>query len=1323
MPDTGTKIRRSGMLCILQLMCMVVAMSTTISQNLAPNPDFEYYQFCPTNFAVTSYISCTPWRSATWGTCDYFNVCANGGNVDVPVNFFGTQQPHSGDGYCGFYAKAFFNNDEWREYLQGPLTAPLQAGKTYEVSFYVNLADIMCGVQYIGAYFSEDPPTTNNPLPLFVTPQFETTGDFISDTVEWVLLKGCFEAEGGEAWVTIGNYRSYADTPFDPMCSSSWNASYYLIDDIYIGDIQPGGLDLELGGPVFECNSYTISPGITGVSYYWEDGSTGNSLTVTTTGTYSLTIYDNCEAGVDSIEVTINTPPVDINPDEITVCAGEIVSIALDPDAGDYSWSDGTDGPNIDITTTGVYTVTLDDGCDITIDNIDVTVVDPPAPFSLGDDFDLCTDDEVELELDPDLGDFVWQDGNMSNAYNVTQAGHYAVTITNICGEASAALDVTEIAPVNVQIGPSTEILCSGEFIDVVLDPDLGTYEWQDGSNDLMYHINTPGLYTVTLTHYCGPSSDTINVTTLDVPSFDLGDTLTPCAGDTIILSANNVTGDYSWQDGSDADTFLVTVSGTYTLTIENYCGTDTGDVLIMYQQLLFPPDLGPDFSLCPGETAVLSSGNNGPGITWQDQSTADTLVVNSAGTYYVSVSNNCFTYTDTVIVSIENTPPSVVLPDQLNLCQGSNVTLDPGLSGVTFNWSDGSDDPTLVISAPGEYSLTATSACGSDADTVIILDGGPAPFVSLGADTSVCTGEVINLNPAFLNVDTWLWMDGSMNPQFTTSSSGQVNVQVANACGTAYDTMQISLLPLTPILALGSDTSLCSGETFTLSISDPTVDIVWSDGSTGNTLVASSSDPFVAAAITNGCGQSADTVYISQLPDNPILQLGVDQSLCPGEVISFDPGIPGVSYLWQDGSTGSTFQTTQEVEVILTISNVCGTSTDTVMVTESTDGPHIDLGPDLKACEGVVITIPAGISGVNYLWQDGSSADEYVASASGWVYLTVSNLCGTDTDSVLVDISGVAPMVDLGNDTLLCEGVTKVLTSDVDALTTIQWQDGSSSQSYMVTSAGTYSLLESNDCGQAIDSIVIDYLPLPQPFTLGPDTTICPGESVVLTAPLTMDQLQWQDGSSQPFIIVDQAAVYSLQISNECGVIQDSIKVDVDTDVPLINLGQNVSWCNGDQIVLNAAQSFAATYLWSNGDVDPVITVSSPGMYAVEVFAPCASATSQVEVVASTDCDSTIEKIAMHIPNVFSPNGDGTNDVFALSFSSEINLTSIQGSVYDRWGNQVYADNSTSFSWDGHFRDEPVQPGVYAYVIKVNYTVGGIEKVRVFLGDVTVVR
>ncbi|MBL0008944.1 MAG: hypothetical protein IPP25_17665 [Saprospiraceae bacterium] len=109
--------------------------------------------------------------------------------------------------------------------------------------------------------------------------------------------------------------------------------------------------------------------------------------------------------------------------------------------------------------------------------------------------------------------------------------------------------------------------------------------------------------------------------------------------------------------------------------------------------------------------------------------------------------------------------------------------------------------------------------------------------------------------------------------------------------------------------------------------------------------------------------------LYYFLPPHRP--DLGDDQSLCPGEVIVFDPGIGGVTYLWQDGSTGSSYQTMQQVVVVLIISNVCGTSIDTAVVIESTDGPMVDLGPDVHACEGETITIPSGISGVTYLWQD----------------------------------------------------------------------------------------------------------------------------------------------------------------------------------------------------------------------------------------------------------------------------------------------------------------------------------------------------------------
>ncbi|HZV44348.1 MAG TPA: hypothetical protein VFF90_07710, partial [Saprospiraceae bacterium] len=63
------------------------------SQNLLPNPSFEVYTTCPTNYNTGEPLQCIPWTKATQGTADYFNVCAFGNNVGVPANYFGSQSP------------------------------------------------------------------------------------------------------------------------------------------------------------------------------------------------------------------------------------------------------------------------------------------------------------------------------------------------------------------------------------------------------------------------------------------------------------------------------------------------------------------------------------------------------------------------------------------------------------------------------------------------------------------------------------------------------------------------------------------------------------------------------------------------------------------------------------------------------------------------------------------------------------------------------------------------------------------------------------------------------------------------------------------------------------------------------------------------------------------------------------------------------------------------------------------------------------------------------------------------------------------------------
>ncbi|MBK8831388.1 MAG: gliding motility-associated C-terminal domain-containing protein [Saprospiraceae bacterium] len=269
----------------------------------------------------------------------------------------------------------------------------------------------------------------------------------------------------------------------------------------------------------------------------------------------------------------------------------------------------------------------------------------------------------------------------------------------------------------------------------------------------------------------------------------------------------------------------------------------------------------------------------------------------------------------------------------------------------------------------------------------------------------------------------------------------------------------------------------------------------------------------------------------------------------------------------------------------------------------------------------------------------------------------------------------------------------------------------------------GTYTLAESNRCGDATDTMVVNYLDAPDPFTLGPDTTLCPGESITLSAPSTAFEINWQDGSNQPTIIADQALTYSLQLSNDCGVVSDNIVLDYDTRVPLLNLDPSISWCEGDIISLNATQPFAAGYLWSNGSSSPTLQVTTPGLYSIEVTTPCSTVSQEVDVFPGTDCVVPEVNDGFYLPNVFSPNGDGINDVFSVSVGSDLDVTSMVGTIYDRWGNRVHGSTENPFNWDGFFNDELVLPGAYVFVIQIEYLLGGTSRQETLYGDVTVVR
>ncbi len=1288
-------------------------------QNLAPNPSFEDFTNCPIGYGQGGPLPCTPWQSATAGTADYLHVCANPGTVGVPTNNFGFQNARTGQAYVGGYSR--FVAFEYREYVMAPLVQPLVAGTNYYVAFYVSLADNTCGIETMGALFTPSPPVGAGFLPLTnYTPQIEYSTGFLSDKQEWMLVEGCFFAEGGEQYITIGNFHSDAETVVDPSCMPFVNSVYYYIDDVQVEAITTADIDFDLGGPVMACTSYEIESGITGVNYQWSTGATTSSITVQSSGLYYLTVSAGCDRGIDSIEVTIyDAPPVDLGPPLVLLCEGDTYTISLPPGDGTYTWQDGSTGPIYNITTGGIYQVTLDDGCGLTSDQIEINMVDIPPPFTLGADTVLCPGTEIEYFFEPSLGNFQWQDNSMSNSYIIVNPGVYALTISNMCGDRTDEIEIALLEWPEVELWPSVLELCDLETYVIQLDPNEGLYMWQDGSVQTSYVITEPGLYSVTVTNSCGSASDDMQVIYYDAPSFDLGPSLTACPGDTIVLAAPGVLGTYLWQDGSNAPTYTVTGPGNYSLIVSNLCGTGSDMIQINFEAPISAPDLGPDISSCATGQVVLYANSPGAQFLWQDMSTADSLLVTTSGTYYVEASNACASLSDTIVVQFNGNGPQLMLPAQLTLCQGQTLTIDAGIGGVTYLWNDGSQNDQLNISAPGTYSLTVTNICGMDTDTVLVADGGPAPMVDLGANVSICPGESILLTPTFDQVDNWQWPDGSTNDQFLVTTPGVVDVIVSNACGTAYDTITIGQLTPTPPLDLGNDTSLCPGETLLLTINIPAVDIEWFDGSTSPSILLNGPGVYTAM-ISNSCGTSSDMIEITSLPVPPALDLGADLPLCPGEILIINPGISGVTYLWHDGSTASQYSISTPGTVALTISTVCGSSSDAVVIFESTDGPQLDLGPDILACENESVILAPAISGVSFMWQDGSTLSTLTVSTSGTYSLTVSNSCGQDTDTVMVEISGTAPMPDLGLDTTLCDGEMLQLVSLADTETTIAWQDGTSTAVYTVTTAGTYILTENNRCGSAADTLIVGYMALPPAFNLGPDTTLCPGEILVLTAPVTTFDIRWQNGATAASLVADQAGTYSLTLSNDCGAVADELILTYDNRMPQVNLGNDISWCEGEVFTLNATQPFAATYTWNTGSTAPMITISLPGTFSVEVVTPCITVTDEVVMFDGNDC---IRLNDIYIPNVFSPNGDNVNDVFTPFFGSDLSNMTMSGAIYDRWGNLVFASTSTSFSWDGRFNATYVMPGVYVYVIKMVYLERDVEREMVFTGDVTVIR
>lgn len=1444
---------------LLVLTLFLSTRQSAISQNLAPNPGFETYSVCPETYGNGGPLECEPWQNGNLATSDFFHTCAVGTDAWVPDNIQGSQMPHTGNGYTGFFTR---ESSIWREYVQAQLLSPCVAGITYHVSFYVSLADNFCATANIGAHFSATPPgPANNIGTLNAVPQIEANLGYINDNQNWVLITGCFIAQGGEQWITIGNFYNNANTPMEPGCNTSY-ASYYYLDDVTVEAGDPGEeLELDLEEDFTTCAAnYTIDPGVTGVDYHWSTGETTPTITVDETDVYILTITSGCASAIDSVEITFETTArVQLGPPVLFLCEGETFNVSLDPSLGEYTWQDGSHNPVYTISTPGLYQVTLENACGSSSDEIEIIYGEIPAAISLGEDVALCPGETISFSFDPELGDFLWQDGSTSNEYVITSPGIYSLTVSNDCGSISDQMVVTISSAPVVDLGPATMDFCEGEeiIISYNFDPDAGDYLWQDGSTNAAYVINSPGTFSVTVTNQCVSTEDEIIVTTSEQPApFTLGDDTYLCSGEVISYSFDPSLGIFEWQDQSAEVNYVIETGGVYHLTISNECGA-VSDTLIVTEFAQPFVDLGPDKNLCEGDVAeivldpslgiflwqdgstnstyTISQGgtysvsvSNGCGTdedeiivtnifslevnlgedikicpsqlpfsldashpnatsySWQDNSTMPVYITNSAGVYAVTVSNSCFQQTDQITVTIEDISPQVALPDDVTLCHGDTLTLTSGNAFGDYIWQNGSTNASFLVYAPGTYSLQVTNACGTGFDTIHV-DYTPALLpLDLGADLVLCPGTqtvldinvsgveftwqdgshvdsmiisapgmywldisntceflsdtfVVNIddNPPSLQLQdtislcagssmhldagiagvTYLWSGGSTDSSIDVIIPGTYSLTVSNACGTAVDSVVVISSGTIPADILPDSLQLCEGELEVLTPNDQTaLSYQWHDGLTTSSHMVSNPGWYILQ-MTYGCGEVKDSTYVEMISKVSAFNLGNDTILCDATSILLSVESNGNDVIWHDGSSGEQFLAISPGVYFVEISNQCNSYTDTIAINEGGSSPDLDLGSDQSLCPGEIILLAPNIEDVSFQWSDGSTDSTYTVTGVGIIYLVVENECGVDSDTIEVSPDVNGPQIELGDTLSFCEGQIAVIQGDVLGVDYL-WEDGSTSPELQVSSSGEYSVTVSNACGAGSDTVYVDFLQKPAAFDLGPDTMICPDDFILLNAPPTFSQITWQDGSHEVNMIADQEQTYWLEAKNQCGVARDEIAITIDHNIPSTDLASQILWCPEETVTLDVSQDFNATYLWNTESTQPFIDVNQPGTFSVIINSLCSSLEVEVEVIEDESCSS---QFSLFVPNIFSPNGDGRNDFFKVSYSDISNITSLHSRIFDRWGNEVFNSDQIEFSWDGSFHGNVLLPGVYTYLIVATFEEQGKTKIKKFVGDITI--
>ncbi len=909
---------------------------------------------------------------------------------------------------------------------------------------------------------------------------------------------------------------------------------------------------------------------------------------------------------------------------------------------------------------------------------------------------------------------------------------------------------------------------------------NTATYSWAPAGSlsnpNIANPFATPAVtttYTMTVTQ--GPCTDTATVVVAisAAPTADAGTDVTICQGSSTQLNGVSNGDIITWSPSTGlSDPNILNpiatpgTTTTYTLTaIMTSTGCSETDVVTVTVQPLLTPFAGFDLNLCLNDTIQLN-GTVPAGYTTYSWSPAtglsDPNILNPLAypvittTYVLTASDGICTTTDQLTITINQPQQNNAGPD-VTICTGTSTQLNGSSSYPGNSWSPSAtlDNPNILNPnatpvTSTTYTLTSTDNVCTVTDQVTVT---LAPLISsqINADTNICVGDTIFLN-AVTTGSTYYWYPANMvsNPNSLSTMGfpvGLTTFYFVSSNGFCTDTVSVDVQSIfAPPVNAGPDQSICLGQTAQLNGSTFNPNYVWSPANTLNdpNILNPVASPVTTTTYTltgdNGSCFSTDSITIT-VQAAPAVDAGVDLITCTGDSIQLQGVSPYPNNTWspagfvsQPSNLTSLATPNATMDFILTGTDGLCTDTDTMTITV-VPTLTVNAGNDQTICAGDTVQLNANTNGIpTIVWTPATGlsnpniANPLAYPSTTTIYTaTISAGSCTATDDLTITVNP-SPTVTVTADQAICAGDNVQLQAN--GATTYSWTPATGLSASNIANpvaspvvTTTYVVTGTTAGCSDNTTVTVTVNPLPT-VNAGPDLNICNGSMATISGSTNGTIILWTPatGLSATNIATPDAnptttTNYILTVTDANGctntdavtVTVNNIIVDANPDVSLIILGESVT----------LFASGGVFFMWT-----PPTGLDNPTAGTV-VATPADTTIYIVEVTDANGCigyDTVIVNVvpdfSIFVPNAFTPNGDGKNDVLHLLPFGSFELLSFQ--IFNRWGELVYETDDINAGWDGIYKGFEQEVGSYAYYIKAR---NPLDKLTEFKGNVTLVR